>query len=72
MALSAREDYMRGWPDQRRGSALEVVAAREPGIAKDAKQMQRESYRGTDVEAWARDRGWSETRIRAAKLKMVW
>jgi len=72
MTLSAREEHMLEWSVPRREGALEALVARDPDIARDAKQLQRESYRGADVEAWAREQGWSETRIRAAKLRMVW
>jgi len=72
MTISAREEHMLEWTIPRREGALEALVARDPDIARDAKQLQRESYRGADVEAWAREQGWSETRIRAAKLRMVW
>ena len=64
--------HMQSWTEDRQARAQVAFKARESGIARDAEKLQRESYRGADVEAWARAQGWSETRIRAAKLRMVW
>ena len=72
MPRDERDAHVKDWPEDRRARATATLKAREPGITKDAKALQRESYRGTDIEAWAKERGWSESRFRAAKIRMTW
>jgi AAA domain len=70
MSRTEREAHVRDWAEERLAPVLEVLKEREPEIVKDAERLHRESLRGKDPEAWAREQRWSEVRILAAKLKL--
>jgi hypothetical protein len=70
MTRKEMEARVRDWPEQRRLGATEALRLREPAIIRDAKRLRGERSLGTDIDAWAAAKGWSDARLRAAKMKM--
>jgi hypothetical protein len=72
MPTKERVPYMaaQGWSEGRSKRARGALALREASIRRDALELQKAVDGGLDVAAWATERGWSDARIAAAKLRM--
>jgi hypothetical protein len=76
--LSAMEEFeqkeyvaAQRWSKEREEAVAQALQKMQRLIISDAKQLEKEEYKGHDPNAWAIEQGWSTRRIKAATLKLL-
>ncbi len=72
MTKKERSQYVAAqcWSRDRARRARGVLGERRSAICMDAQALEEAADKGLDVDAWATEQGWLDTRLNAAKLML--